>query len=377
LLHWGAHGVRPFGQGVKVRFVVAVLVVALAPGCSCSQRDTFAGAVDGGGGDAAGRDAGAGDARGRDGGRDGARDGGVCEGGWFLEPRPIVEIALVDGPAPRMGVTEPLLVTVSLSHACEELAWVKVEVTNGDATDFVGLRAAAWTLPYVPDDERCKPPGPALATTVVTVPGREQNNFIVAVADLDNPNGTGLRYGRGGCPGGRDCPCYGGTTTGTAGDLEACVTDCSCAPGLSCLGSYRLDGTSQWTCQTPCADTRQCEFTWICIQGVSNGASWVCRHCYEFECETAADCPAGFSCHEAACGQYCEDERGWPSSTPCDCDAECQGGERCSAIREAYASCELWCRSDADCPQGEGMPMYCSSSSICVPPEMLPAREEE
>ena len=109
-----------------MRFVVAALVIALGggPGCSCTQRDTFAG----GAGDAGGRDGAPAEAR-PDGGR---RDGGTgaCEreGAWRLEPRPIAGIELMPGPAPRMGVTEQLLVTVGLSHACEELAWVTVEV---------------------------------------------------------------------------------------------------------------------------------------------------------------------------------------------------------------------------------------------------------
>jgi hypothetical protein len=371
-----------------VRGFVAVLgatvVVAFGgtPGCSCSQRATPAGEGDGGevggGRDGGGRDGAPADARGLDGGwLDG--DAGTCkrEGAWRLEMRPIVGISLMEGPAPRMGVTEQLLVTVSLMHACEELAWVRVEVQPGNATDFVGLSAAAWALPYVPDDERCKPPGPAYAETVVTGPGREQNNFIVAVSDLNEPAGAAISYGRGGCPGGHDCPCYGDVPAGTAGDGEACVTDCSCAAGLACLGWYRLDGSPQWTCQKPCADTRQCELTWICIQGVTNGASWVCRHCYEFECEAAADCPAGFSCHEAACGQYCEDERSWPASTWCECDAECPAGERCTSFGEAPPSCQQWCRTDADCPQVEGVPLYCSSWSICIPPEWAAPAEEE
>ncbi|MBI5481440.1 MAG: hypothetical protein HY906_21460 [Deltaproteobacteria bacterium] len=361
----------------------AALVTALGggPGCSCSQRDTLAGAGDGGVGDAAGRDGAPADARVPDGARDGGRDGGTgtCAraGAWYLEPRPIAGIELVPGPPPRVGVTEQVLVTVGLNHACEELAWVKVEIMPGDATDFVGLRAAAWTLPYVPDDERCKPPGPALATTVVTVPGRGQGNFMVGVTDLNYPNGAGLGYGRQGCPGGRDCPCYGGLPAGTAGDGDACVTDCSCAAGLACLGSHDFDGRAQWTCQKPCADTRECDFTWICISYVSNGASFVCRHCYEYECETAADCPAGFSCHEAACGQYCEDERSWPASTWCDCDAECPAGERCTSFGEAPSSCQQWCRTDADCPQPSGVPLYCSMWSICLPPEMARPSPEE
>jgi hypothetical protein len=359
---------------MRIQFLVlAGLVIAATPGCSCSQRHTAGDEGDAGAGDAA-RDGAVGDGQ-RDGprgdgptARDGARpwDAGTCEQPWYWEraARAIYGVSLANGAPPRVGVTEQLLVEVQLlSGSCEALAGVEASIVSGNATDFVELRAFVWR---VAGSALCTPDAP-IVSTVVLVPGREQGNMRVVVADGANPSGEPvLTYDRTWCSGMPDCQCFPGSPAGAGQEYAQCLTDCSCAAGLACIGALGLVGPG-WSCRRPCADDRDCADFQFCARYVADSAAWVCEG--GSQCQGDGDCPEGFVCEERGSLRTCADERSIPTLLPCTCDAECPGGERCSVVRGDTPTCEVWCQDDADCPLVAQGWTVCGTPQVCVPLE--------
>jgi hypothetical protein len=351
------------------------LVLALGlNGCSCGLRGTPGdGDGDGGRPDAA---------RG-DGGRDGATpdgwphpdagpwldagpwpDGGTCDYTevWHLESRAISRVSHVNGTPPRLGVTEQLLVEVPLySGSCEALAGVSVTLTPGGATDSVHLWASVW---QVHGTIGCSADAP-IATTVVTVPGRMHGNLNVVVSDGNAPSGgVRLSYQRQPCSGAPACQCSAGTPNGTVPQGGTCLTDCSCAAGLACLGYYGFAG-ELWTCERPCADSRDCDHGSFCAEWVGDGPSATCMP--GSQCGSTSGCPEGFACQTDASGRsYCQDLRTGPTWEPCQCDADCSPGNRC-IWDEDLADCLTPCRKDSDCPTTGGLGYgYCEGNWVCM-----------
>jgi hypothetical protein len=339
-------------------------------GCSCSQRST-PGDDDGGAHDAAPRD-GQRDGGGIDGHQPGEGgpqpdagpwpDGGTCgyEEVWHLVGRTITSVSLL-GATPRMGVTEQLLVEVPLeSGSCEDLGRVDVAFYQGNATDAVVLTASVWQAQGTID---CTADAP-VATTVVTVPGRQQGNLDVVVSDGSSPGG-GLRltYQRQACSGVPACQCYPSTPDGSGAEHSGCTTDCSCGAGLACIGYYGFAGPL-WTCERPCADSRDCLPGTFCPAMVADGPSYVCLE--GDQCGAGVACPAGFTCEADASGRrFCADHRAGPTWQPCQCDGDCSVGNRC-VWDEDLADCLTTCRKDADCPTTGGLGYGTCSGSICL-----------
>jgi hypothetical protein len=271
-------------------------------------------------------------------------------------------VSLVNGATPRVGVTEQLLVEVQLySGSCEDLARVDVQVSPGGATDFVVLTASVWrSLGTV----GCTADAP-VATTVVTVPGREHGNLNVVVSDGLSPGGgVRLTYQRTACSGVPACQCNAGTPPGTVAEHNACVTDCSCATGLACIGYWGFAGPL-WTCERPCADSRDCQAGTFCATMVADGPNYVCLT--GDQCGAGAECPVGFTCETDVAGRrYCKDWRAGPTWQPCQCDADCSLGNRCT-WDEDVADCLTPCRKDSDCPTTNGLGYgYCEATAVCV-----------
>jgi hypothetical protein len=348
----------------------AVLLGFATAGCSCSQRDHAGGDGDGGANhDAPLADADHGPVADRAVQADGALpwDAGTCEQPWYWErsARPTYAVSLANGAPPRVGVTEQLLVEVQLlSGSCEALAGVEVAIMPGDATDFVELTAFVW---HVVGSVPCTPDAP-IVRTVVLIPGRGQGNMRVVVSDGLSPDGQYLlTYQRTYCSGMPDCQCYPGSPEGAGQEYAQCLTDCSCAAGLSCIGAVGFVGPG-WNCRRPCADDRDCGAYEFCAKYVADAAAWVCEP--GTQCQATGDCPAGFDCVARADGvQTCVDRRLVPTQQDCTCDAECPPGQRCSLIWGDTPSCEVWCQDDADCPAaGQGW-LVCGTPAVCLPLE--------
>ncbi|MBI5502506.1 MAG: hypothetical protein HY907_19840 [Deltaproteobacteria bacterium] len=326
-------------------------VDADAAGEDAAPSDGVDGVVDdGGASDAANEDA-------------GVEASCTTEAHWELELRTIEEVDLVDVEPARYGATDRLRIQVRLRSACERLGRVDVELTAGGATDFASLRAWAW----VPRGLDCPPSAP-LVPWIVLFPGREQGNFRVLVEDGGSPGG-GLRleYGREiGCSGIPECECHAGTPAGTATEGSPCVTDCSCAEGLSCIGSYGVGGP-YWACARPCNDLLDCGPYEICEEPVPDGMPWVCSGPTD-QCSTDRPCPDGFDCvtDTGDAPNACVDRRAWePLGTPCGCDETCGGAGNCVGSTDPPVAprCVIPCLRDVDCdPDGS---WFCSWDNTC------------
>jgi hypothetical protein len=262
---------------------------------------------------------------------------------WELVDRTIDSVVLLDGVSPRMGVTERLIVAVQLLSACERLAWIDVDVMSGDATDFVEFRAQAWA----PTGLDCPPSAP-IVTWMVTIEGREQGNFMAVVTDGNSPGG-GLRlnYDRETCSGIPDCSCWPGTPDGTATEGQACVTDCSCESGLSCIGFHGIAGP-MWSCLVPCNDFQDCPDGERCLPGpIPDYTSHVCET-GDRVCGVDADCPTGFECNAM---DRCIDARDFSVvDAGCTCDEQCPGGQHCTLWDPIVGTmCLVPCLRDAEC----------------------------
>jgi hypothetical protein len=188
---------------------------------------------------------------------------------WSLQPRRIDSVSTIGSL--RMGATERLQVEVQLQSGCEILGQVNVNVMPGDATDFIELSAFAW----VPSNTACTPDAP-IVERVIAIPGREQGNFQAVVSDANNPDGGMLvRYGRETCSGPPECQCWSGSPPGPGGEWSECLTDCSCASGLSCIGYFSLGGPL-WNCLRTCSDFFDCPTGEGCPPAVPDGPAYVC-----------------------------------------------------------------------------------------------------
>lgn len=289
----------------------------------------------------AGRDAGPSDAAGVDAGSDAGRPdaAATCPATrvWQLEPRRLVPKATnLIGLPPRAGATERLEVQVQLLGGCEELAGVQVMIHPGGATDFIELKASAW----VPVDEACDPSAP-VATTIVSIPGREQGNPHVTVRDGEDgailwSYNYDRRYA---CTGGTDCSCGPGSPAGTGARGAVCLTDCSCQWPLACVG-FEGPAGPEWRCEAPCVTRASCGGA-----RCSGRAELPPRVCVsEPTCAAAGDCAAGFECQAGRCADVRPGGYG-----PCACDAQCAPGLRCLEFGGG-GYCEIPCSSIEDCP---------------------------
>jgi hypothetical protein len=306
-------------------------------------------------GDAGLADAGQADASSR-------RDAGTCvvEAPWQLERRPVVGTRLLEEGITRVGVTERLVVEVALGSPCEFLGRVELEVQPGGATDFLVLHASAWVR-----EEPCEPAAHTVPW-VVSVPGRAQGNFMVVVADGQG-GGILLQYDRGSCDG-EGCACWGNSPPGEGTEWAPCVTDCTCAPGLSCIGFYGFAGPL-WACARPCATDPQCGDAEWCPPLVADGPSYVCEG-PGHTCETDDTCPPGHVCGAVAGGfMTCWDRRPWPTMEPCACDQECPDTQHCSLATRDHPACETWCMTAEDCPAQDWGVFTCGHAGTCVPLE--------
>jgi len=279
---------------------------------------------------------------------------------WERVPRTIDRVELLEGLSPRFGTTDRLRVWVVLLSACERLAWVETTIEPGGATDFVTITAWAWA----PVGLDCPPSAP-LVSWIVTLGGREHGNLRVVVTDGHVPGG-GLRleYERElGCSGVPDCACGPGAAPGTGSEGNECLTDCSCAAGLSCLGYFSRSPT--WSCLRPCNDSLDCQpFPAVCIESIADGPSQVCGTTPE-QCRTDADCPDGFDCWiSAGTGGTCHDHRASGSWTSCACDEQCPTHQTCAVPYDVDAVCVSTCLRDDDCPNPEEY--HCGSRGVCL-----------
>ncbi|MBI5481441.1 MAG: hypothetical protein HY906_21465 [Deltaproteobacteria bacterium] len=352
--------------------VLVLVAVALAPGCSCSERGNLAGGHDAAASDAA-HDGAPPDGGARDGGqrdgtaRDGGGDAGTCDEPWTwrLEPRMVAEAWLVPGTPPRMGVAERLAVRVWLDSSCEVLARIDLVPMEVGAccVDYWMVNAWAWTA------DGCEPMDGPSATWIVTIGGREHANPQVVI-DTEDPSNDWLllEYTREGYAG--PAPpyplCNPMTPPGSKREGSACATDCECEPGLACIGFYAgVTGAPTWTCLRPCNDTVDCGADGTCRDQVE-GPARVCDH--GDQCTFDADCPPGFSCAEGFDHFFCLDERPFVTGQDCACDTTCPVGQRCTVGLAAAPTCEIICQRDLDCPSGYSEIAYeCGSESLCVP----------
>ncbi|MBW2261434.1 MAG: hypothetical protein JRG91_05610 [Deltaproteobacteria bacterium] len=279
---------------------------------------------------------------------------------WTLQERTIHSVTLVDGIA-RVGVTQRYVVEVELRSGCEVLAGIDVTTISGGATDQVGLAAFAW----VPVGIDCTPVAP-IVERIVSIPGRDQGNLHVVVVDDHSPGG-GLRltYDRDPCSGVPDCMCYPDTPAGDGGEWAECMTDCSCAAGLSCIGYFGLAGP-MWNCVRICSDFMDCNPGETCLPPILDGAPYVCSREGDL-CEDDVDCPAGFTCTHTSLASFCEDARTEPTGLPCACDDQCPAGHICIDPGDGPV-CEIPCLSDTWCPETTPMPPECTDRFICDHP---------
>ncbi len=293
-----------------------------------------------------------------------ADDGGtVCEGDWHwqLEPWPIESVTLVNAPS-HYGATDRLRVELSArSGSCYRLGRVQADVLSGDATDFVTLTALLWHAvgDVVCTDDEFR------AEWNVEIEGRRHGNLRVVVADIVSP-GALLEYGREvACSGVPECACYPGSPPGTGTEGSDCLTDCSCAAGLSCLGSWGVAGP-WWSCARGCNDVLDCGADEQCIPPVPDGMPWICTWGDQCNDDWLPPCPFGFECVSDATDapDRCVDRRSAPSVRPCTCDLDCATGELCLVGLRETPHCEIPCLGDEDCP---GDWLVCGTANICVP----------
>jgi hypothetical protein len=192
---------------------------------------------------------------------------------------------------------------------------------------------------------------------------------MAAVADEGNSGGDELlRYGREvGCSGVPECACHEGTPPGTATEGSPCLTDCSCAEGLSCIGSYGVAGPYS-ACARPCNDFLDCRSDETCMEPVPDGMPWVCAGPMD-QCSDRVPCPDGFECVSDTMDapNRCADRRTWRTVSPvCACDEECAPGERCigSTDPPRGALCAVPCLRDAEC--GGGGSFFCGPGNACL-----------
>ncbi|MBI5502348.1 MAG: hypothetical protein HY907_19040 [Deltaproteobacteria bacterium] len=343
-------GTRRFGVPA------ALVAAAVTGGAACYSSGRMEGDADpedGSGGDAA------------EGGDVAGDDGGVCEGSshWELVPWPIDGVELVNAPS-RYGGTDRLRLRVRApSYECYRLGRVDVDVMTGDATDFVTLTAYVWR--HVGDvlcaDLELD------AAWIVEIEGRQQGNWMAVVADGHAAGGEDLlRYGRETCSVVPDCACYSGTPPGPGLEWNDCLTDCSCASGLSCLGYWGMEGPLA-SCLRGCNDFLDCGAEEWCQEPVPDGVPWICAS--GDQCSDGRRCPSGFTCvtDTGDAWNRCVDLRGAPTVVPCASDADCAVGELCVLGLRPTPTCEIPCPRDEDCPgRGDGV-LVCGTASICVP----------
>ncbi|MGC4119910.1 MAG: hypothetical protein QM765_36100 [Myxococcales bacterium] len=273
---------------------------------------------------------------------------------WKLEPRTIDAVRLAGGGAaqPHLGASVTLEADVQLLSNCEELAHVDVSLSPGGATDFVALAAFAW----VQQDAACEPVAPIVSTGVL-VPGRGSGNLRVVVTDAHSPGG-GMRldYEVVDC-GATDCRCDLYALPGPIPEFGKCVTDCDCAAELSCLNTA-AGAPSDWQCRRPCTRHTDCPQSG-CTRG--DAPFWVCGGLDA--CPVPEDCPPGFSCVLRDSFSFCGDERSAPTSTDCECDAQCAPGERCILGSRATPTCEIPCAGARDCPFYW---LSCATPGFCI-----------
>ncbi len=176
--------------------------------------------------------------------------------------------------------------------------------------------------------------------------------------DSGPPVGTGRYLDR--CTSGSDCA--SGRCVDDVGGTRMCTITCSthrdCAGEHVCLaGECRHDDTGAG-CST--ASPTSCVLG-LCVGNATTGTG----HCTR-QCDSAADCPAGFACADAGGTRVCVDiEHGCASA------AQCATG-LCLSVQ----GCTAECRTAADCPRRfDFLPPYTcaiafgSARPICVPPE--------
>jgi len=282
---------------------------------------------------------------------------------WSLQPRGIYQVIPIDNT--RMGATERLEVDVQLLSGCEILGQINVGIMQGDATDFIELAAFAW----VPSNMACTPDAP-IATRMIAIPGREQGNLMAVVTDASDPDGGELvRYGRDPCSGPPECQCWSGTPPGPGGEGSDCLTDCSCASGLSCIGYWGLGGPL-WSCLRICSDFFDCNLGEACVPAILDGPSHVCEGTGVDQCGNDDDCPAGFRCAITEHGNFCSDQRAFPSMQPCICDADCPAGQLCTNTPMAENTlCQVPCLTSSQCPNPDVDVFVCGTPAVCVPLE--------
>jgi hypothetical protein len=281
---------------------------------------------------------------------------------WSLQPRRIQSVSTV-GPH-RMGATERLQVEVQLLSGCEILGQINVGIMQGDVIDLIVLAAFAW----VPSAVACTPDAP-IAMRMVVIPGREQGSLTAVVSDVHNPDGDELvRYGRVLCSGSPECQCRSGSPPGPGIEWSDCLTDCSCAEGLSCIGYSSLRGPD-WSCLRPCSDFFDCYTGEVCITNVDDGPEYVCSGLGD-QCENDTHCPEGFRCAISEHGNFCDDQRVFPSMQPCTCDADCPVGQLCTSTPMAENTlCQIPCLTSGQCPNPDADVLVCGTDAVCVPLE--------
>ncbi len=280
---------------------------------------------------------------------------------WRLEARVIDSVELVDGTA-RVGSTQRLMVRVTLLSGCERLAGVEVSAMPGDATDFVSLLASAW----VPVGIDCPPVAP-IVETVVSVPGRGQDNLRVVVTDEASPGGgPRLEYGRETCTDPAGCYCAWGAPPGTGGIWSWCESDCSCQSPYSCVGYWGVAGPL-WNCVDTCSmsDPRDCYARGTCLPPIPDGVPYVCGHDGDV-CGDDEPCEPGFHCVLADLEWMCADSRTPAMGIACECDAQCPAGHMC-VLEEAIGAgvCRIPCTSTESCPVGGFDALVCTNRWVC------------